>query len=376
MNNKKGFTLIELLAVIIILGLIMLIAIPSVTHYISDSRKKTYINTAKELIAGARIIVNEGELETYSLDTTYYLDGECIPIESIYKSPYADFDKAYVVITYEKSGFNYYWTSVDEAGQGIKDIISDKNLDVKNIESGLKSDDISVERGIDGRQHIVLINKTNGCKTGEASDAVISINSETGKDVLELPEGKTRKQLKTGDLVKIKDQEFYVVQNDTTNDKITMISHYNLNVGNKKNNNAPEGIQSPSIKGKFRNSETYGTVPFSSTDYWTDTYGTGYATSSYYYMYDSNCNLYQYLEQYKEYLESLHVIVKEVKLPEDSNIVIINASKIHLTDTSFWFGVGTNISRGKVLTYIDNSGLNLISYNNSSTLGVRPVIVI
>ena len=58
MKNKKGFTLIELLAVIIILGILMIIAIPSVTKYISDSRKSSYVDTAKEIIAGARNAVN------------------------------------------------------------------------------------------------------------------------------------------------------------------------------------------------------------------------------------------------------------------------------------------------------------------------------
>ena len=41
MKNNKGFTLIELLAVIIILGILMIIAIPSVTKYITDSRKNS-----------------------------------------------------------------------------------------------------------------------------------------------------------------------------------------------------------------------------------------------------------------------------------------------------------------------------------------------
>lgn len=35
-KNNKGFTLIELLAVIVILGLLMAIAIPSVTRYITQ----------------------------------------------------------------------------------------------------------------------------------------------------------------------------------------------------------------------------------------------------------------------------------------------------------------------------------------------------
>ena len=51
MKNKKGFTLIELLAVIVILGLLMAIAIPSVTKYITESRKKTLTTTIGIAIA-------------------------------------------------------------------------------------------------------------------------------------------------------------------------------------------------------------------------------------------------------------------------------------------------------------------------------------
>ena len=39
-TNKKGITLIELLAVIVILGVIMAIAIPSMTGYIANSKLK------------------------------------------------------------------------------------------------------------------------------------------------------------------------------------------------------------------------------------------------------------------------------------------------------------------------------------------------
>ena len=48
MRNKKGFTLIELLAVIVILAILLSVAIPMVTKYISDSRKDSMVTTAKE----------------------------------------------------------------------------------------------------------------------------------------------------------------------------------------------------------------------------------------------------------------------------------------------------------------------------------------
>ena len=39
---KKGFTLVELLAVIVILGIIAIIAVPTIYNLITDSREKLY----------------------------------------------------------------------------------------------------------------------------------------------------------------------------------------------------------------------------------------------------------------------------------------------------------------------------------------------
>ena len=50
MRNEKGFTLIELLAVVVIMGILMAVAIPSINLIITDSRKDIYINSAKTFI--------------------------------------------------------------------------------------------------------------------------------------------------------------------------------------------------------------------------------------------------------------------------------------------------------------------------------------
>ena len=46
-KNNKGFTLVELLAVIVIMGILMMVAIPAATKTIINSRKDIYLNDAK-----------------------------------------------------------------------------------------------------------------------------------------------------------------------------------------------------------------------------------------------------------------------------------------------------------------------------------------
>ena len=169
-NRGKAFTLIELLAVIIILGVIMVIAIPSVTTYIQNSRKASYVASAKTISDGAKTLVNSGELPVYDLYTTYYIPEAMISTENAKTSPYGDFKDAYVVVTYEKDGYDYYWTSSDTANMGINLTYYDK-LDKSGVVPNMEGDPTNI--AICGKERIVVFNEEGGVKEEKVAEDCI-----------------------------------------------------------------------------------------------------------------------------------------------------------------------------------------------------------
>ena len=76
-KNNKGFTLIELLAVIVILGILMIVAIPQVTKYINNSKKDGFADSELAYINSARYSLLNDEYNITLPD-----DGKsvCIPL--------------------------------------------------------------------------------------------------------------------------------------------------------------------------------------------------------------------------------------------------------------------------------------------------------
>ena len=135
--NKKGFTLIELLAVIIILGVLMIIAIPSVTEYISNSRKSAFADSAVGYIDSTRNMVNQAQKVSFFDVNTLYLVPvghdetlSCVSLEKGGVSPYSDtWDYAYVGVTYSGTSYNYYFIAKDGSNQGINFVSQDELAD-------------------------------------------------------------------------------------------------------------------------------------------------------------------------------------------------------------------------------------------------------
>ena len=65
MINKKGFTLIELLAVIVILGIIMVIAVPAITNYIEKSRMDSFRRSTETLFSAAAHYLVDNDMDNF-----------------------------------------------------------------------------------------------------------------------------------------------------------------------------------------------------------------------------------------------------------------------------------------------------------------------
>ena len=192
--NKKGFTLIELLAVIVILGLLMAIATPAVTRYITQSRKKTLVNSIDSFITATTTAVNNNEFGALSDSSVlYYIpvsnveNNSCISLEKGGTNPFGDWNVTYVAVHYnpDKFSYDYYFTFYDKAGYGMEliksDAINTSGSDLKNPTTVNKTSILTL--GSSGATTIKVLLEPSAitgtekaCNVGSAKTKTASVN--------------------------------------------------------------------------------------------------------------------------------------------------------------------------------------------------------
>lgn len=194
-------------------------------------------------------------------------------------------------------------------------------------------------------------------------------------------------QLDAGDEVKCGTEYFNVIYNNGTT--VHMLAKYNLDVGSVYNNDTevlttmenPTGLQSSKSLGYNASSNYYGVVAFSEDYYWGNVkpiYGLSFPA----YVYDSNSDIYNYLDNYKNKLNKMNSMVEKVRLIkleealsyicDEDDDKCDQSEYSWILNTSYWTGTADDVYN---IYYISKDGaVDVAKSIESSKYGVRPVI--
>lgn len=107
--NKKGFTLVELIGVVVILGLIALIAFPSLLNQINNSKKQISDSQKELIIAATKNYVEENKNE-YANKNSFEIDADTLVNNNYLNKEilesYKNKKKVKVIIVYKNNDYD------------------------------------------------------------------------------------------------------------------------------------------------------------------------------------------------------------------------------------------------------------------------------
>jgi len=360
-RKNKGFTLIELLAVIVILGLLMAIAIPSVTKYITESRKKTLVSSIDRYISAVLVDVNDQKYSFTDSNAIFAIPISCISLEKGGNSPFGKWSPtnedywAYVLVQYDdvNSSYTYGFTFKDSAGYGMKP------TSINNIEeegSQIKTD-LQLDKLVSG--FIKDKNNWNGFKINDDTLLVL-IEDNTCNTFI--PCTSTGNNI--GDVVTCGSEQFYIIESNS--DSVTMLAKERLDFASYMQN--PSG----------------GAIVFSL--YWADgnnlkpEYGSKFPA----YVYNSKSNLYKYIEGYEQNLKDFGLATADAKLISSDQLInnlkctnnnCNNSPYVDWLKKSYNWWTGTATSRN-CLWHVGKNGVLSGNSDCQGSRSIRPIVTI
>ena len=119
MNEKKGFTLVEVLSIIVLLGLVALLAFPSVDRYLKDARQKAYNTQINNIALSAenwgvdnKLLLPKGEGETMEITLGFLIDEGYVDFDIVNPITKKTLSKELVILI-KKTGNIYNYEVLD-----------------------------------------------------------------------------------------------------------------------------------------------------------------------------------------------------------------------------------------------------------------------